>query len=123
VESYAFNAVGRVFQLGELGGVLRVAIYEAGIPFVEVAPVQLKKYATGNTNAEKRDIVCAAAEIIGAPVDDDNQADAIFLALIASSMSVADKRLTPAQNAVIMRLRNPGKKKTRRRPRRNKTAI
>jgi crossover junction endodeoxyribonuclease RuvC len=123
VESYAFNAVGRVFQLGELGGVLRVAIYETGIPYIEVAPVQLKKYATGKPGAEKSDVVAAAEELLGEGVDDDNQADALFLASIASSMYSAATDLTRAQREVIMRLRSPGPKKKRRRPRRNTTAI
>jgi crossover junction endodeoxyribonuclease RuvC len=124
VESYAFNAAGRVFQLGELGGVLRVSIYEAGVPFVEVAPVQLKKYATGRPGAEKSDVMAAAAVLLGEPVDDDNQSDALFLAHIAGSLSSAAPALTRAQQEVILRLRSPGpKKKKRRRPRRTTAAI
>ncbi len=40
-------------QLGELDGVIRTALFEAGVPFVEVAPATLKKYATGRGNATK----------------------------------------------------------------------
>jgi crossover junction endodeoxyribonuclease RuvC len=123
VESYAYGAVGRVFQLGELGGVLRVAIFEAGIPYVEVAPVQLKKYATGQPGAEKSAVIAAAESALGATVADDNQADAFFLASIASSLSVDDKSLTLAQRQVILRLRSPGTKKKPRKVRRDRTAI
>lgn len=57
IEDYAFSrANAHAHALGELAGVVRVALHEAGIPFVLVGPSALKTYATGKGNATKPDI-------------------------------------------------------------------
>ena len=48
VEDYAFSRVNQAHAVGELGGVIRLALYEAGkFPVVLVGVGQLKKYALG----------------------------------------------------------------------------
>lgn len=63
VEGYSFgsrlNAAG-AFSTGELGGVVRVLLWEWDIPFVEVAPSVVKKYATGKGNGTKEAVYAAA---------------------------------------------------------------
>lgn len=79
IEGYAFGARGRaVFQIGELGGVVRLACHQAGVPFQEVAPASLKLFAAGRGNASKDEMV-AAARTRGGDPKDDNQADALWL--------------------------------------------
>lgn len=117
LEGYAYNSVGRVFELGEVGGVLRLLVFEHGLAYVIVAPASLKKFATGNPEAEKTEMVAAAVRV-GFAAEDDNQADAFFLAQIARAHHLG---LTPnvrAQLEVLHSLRNPKKKPAARRVRR-----
>jgi len=47
------------------------------IPVVRVAPAELKKWATGDGRASKAEMTEAAAQMTGAVVYDDNEADAL----------------------------------------------
>ena len=55
IEGYAFNAVGRVFQIAENTGQLKYRLWKDKIPFQVFAPPEIKKFATtkGNANKEK----------------------------------------------------------------------
>lgn len=79
-EGYAMGAKGKVFHLGELGGILRLWSHRnTTYPYIEVPPSTLKKYATGNGFADKTEMVKLAG-LMSIPITDDNQADAYFLA-------------------------------------------
>lgn len=60
IEDYAFSARGMVFSIGELGGVVRLWLYERGIPFLIVGPSQLKKFVSGKGNCPKERILLSA---------------------------------------------------------------
>lgn len=97
LEDYAFGASGRLTQLSENAGTLKVKLFETfpTIPVHVVAPTSMKKFATGKGNATK-DIIWEAfvatfpegkdwhthchpkAKKIGSPAGDI--ADAYFLA-------------------------------------------
>lgn len=80
LEGYSYGSQGRaMFDLGELGGVLRVAFHEAGIPWAVVPPAVLKRYATGRGNAVKELVVTAAVRRLDVDPADNNQADAVWL--------------------------------------------
>lgn len=79
IEGYAYGRQNVAHQLGELGGVVRVALYEAGVPYVDVPPSSLKKYATGKGNANKGEMLAAAIRRLGYEGADDNEADALWL--------------------------------------------
>ena len=53
IEGYAFNAVGRVFQIAENTGVLKYRLKMVGLNTITVPPTVIKKYATGKGNANK----------------------------------------------------------------------
>lgn len=53
IEGYAFNAVGRVFQIAENTGILKYKIWQKHIPCEVVPPTVVKKFATGKGNANK----------------------------------------------------------------------
>jgi len=79
IEDYAFHGQGaHSHELGELGGVIRLALFEAHIEFVTVIPSTLKKFATGKGNASKEEMLVAAVRA-GAPVSTNNEADAWWL--------------------------------------------
>lgn len=84
IEGYAMGIRGtHVFNLGELGGVLRVLIYESKLPYVDVSPTTLKKYICGNGLAKKNVMLEQTFRKFGVGSDvlkDDNQVDAYCLA-------------------------------------------
>jgi Holliday junction resolvasome RuvABC endonuclease subunit len=54
IEGYSFGARGNaVFQLGELGGVIRFLLFERGMLTVEVAPGEWRKQLFGRGNLPK----------------------------------------------------------------------
>jgi len=112
-EGYAYDAVGRVFQLGEVGGVVQLTLHELGVSAVSVAPVALKKFATGSPKADK-DVMILAAQRDGAAPADDNQADAFFLARIAFFLATGKQPRTRAQIEVLHAIKNPKVKIARR---------
>ncbi len=44
IEGYAYDAIGRLFEIGEWGGIAKLALHERGIPFVTVPPNRLKRF-------------------------------------------------------------------------------
>lgn len=97
VEGYSFGSQGRAtFSVGELGGAVRVALFDAGVPFVEVPPAVLKKFAAGSGSATKDEVLLAAVRRAGgvfAGMSND-EADAFWLlaagyeALVSSGSGV-----------------------------------
>ncbi len=116
LEGYSYDSVGRVFELGEIGGVIKVLLLERGIKYVVVPPVILKKFATGTATASKEAMLSACTER-GARPADDNQADAFFLAHVARAC-VRDVATSRREMDVVRYLKNPTPKKPRRRVRR-----
>jgi Holliday junction resolvasome RuvABC endonuclease subunit len=110
IEGYAYDCVGRVFELGEIGGVLRLLLYEKQCTYIEVAPASLKKFAV-NCAAARKETMVHATMAEGISVSDDNQADAFFLAMIARYFYMDVTASTRARLEVIHRLKHPPKKK------------
>lgn len=63
---------------GEAGGVIRAQLFERGFEILEVAPTRLKKYATGDGNAKKPQMIAAARAELGHDLGED-AADAYWL--------------------------------------------
>jgi len=83
MEGYAFGRPQQAHYLGELGGVVRLGLYEVGTPFVVVPPSVLKGYACGRGNAPKDEVLVSAVRRLGYEGADNNQADALWLRAIA----------------------------------------
>lgn len=84
VEGYAFGRPNQAHQIGELGGVVRVALHEECEEFPHmgwaiVPPAKLKRFATGKGTANKTAMVVAARDRLGWTGMDDDQADALWL--------------------------------------------
>lgn len=82
IENYAFGKANQAHQLGELGGVVRLWLYEKKIPFVVVPPAVLKGIATGKgggKNASKDHVLTEAVRRLDYRGADNNQADAGWL--------------------------------------------
>lgn len=81
LEEYAFSrAAAHSHQLGELGGVVRLALDDCGVRWTTLLPNVLKKYATGVGNADKHAMVAAAIRRLGYEGSSPDEADALWLA-------------------------------------------
>ena len=79
IEGYAYARANQAHQIGELGGVVRLALSDRGVPVVEVSPSSLKKLATGKGNASKDAVLAEAMRRLGYQGSDNNEADALWL--------------------------------------------
>lgn len=101
--------VGRLADLGELGGILKLTFYDEGFSeddgtLVIVAPKQLKKFATGRGNADKAAVVVAVYKRWGVEVQTDDEADAYALARIGLGLLGEKEKLTQVQQDILQRL-------------------
>lgn len=86
IEGYsgAFGKGGAhtMLRLAEVGGAVRMRLFEHGVRYVEVAPSTLKKYAVGFGGSSKRpvskDEMVAAAVASGAEPRNPDEADAFW---------------------------------------------
>lgn len=78
IEGYSYGTTNNAHHSGELGGVVRLALWDYSVPTAVIAPGTLKKFATDNGHANK-DAMLAAAIRHGYQGDDNNEADAWWL--------------------------------------------
>lgn len=96
IEGYAYNAKGLYFNLGEVGGILRLALFMRNITLIQVPPTTLKKYITGKGNANKDIIIKDLYKNYGIDVNDNNVADATGLAILAREYFETEYHCIPA---------------------------
>ncbi len=66
VEGYSFaSRNSHAHALGELGGVIRLWLYDHGFAYVDVPPTVRAKFATGRGNAGKSEVVSAVSARTG----------------------------------------------------------
>lgn len=97
IEGYAAQAKYRAHQIGELGGVIRLALDESNIPFTVIAPTVLKKFVTGKGNSPKSLILKYLLSYFGADVDQEDAGDAMGLALYGAYLVGGYSYLTQAR--------------------------
>lgn len=89
IEGYAFSyrgASNTLFNLGELGGVLRLSLLEKGIRLIVVPPTSLKLFATGRGNAAGKDAVkVALLNELAVSFKSSDQNDAAWLLLLGET--------------------------------------
>lgn len=86
IEHYAFGAKNQAHQLGELGGVVRVALHEYGYGYYDCAPGVLKKFVTGKGNAPKDVVIKGVYKQWGFDTDSNDVADAYSLSWISRAL-------------------------------------
>lgn len=83
LEGYAFaKRSSHAHAQGELGGVIRLQLHQAGIPFIEIPPTNRAKFATGKGNANKAEVVShvsAKTGIVWSGSGADDECDAWVL--------------------------------------------
>lgn len=108
IEGYAFAKNNRAHQMGELGGVIRVALTEQGIDWLEVPPARVKKFCTGKGNAPKDIMIQQVYKHWGVECKTSDEADAFVLAQIGWALKVDRDGLTKYQFEVIKELEKKG---------------
>lgn len=66
IEGYSFaSRNSQAHSIGELGGVVRMRMWEEKIPFVEIPPTSRAKFATARGNAGKTEVMSAISAKTG----------------------------------------------------------
>ena len=108
IEGYAYGATGKAFDIGELGGVVRVLLAEHQVEPLIVTPQAVKKWATGMGRGGKVPVGVALYKQFGLEFSDDNTADAFILAWIAKHYytdSIPEELQTKYREEVINNLK------------------
>lgn len=83
IEGYSFaSRNSQAHSIGELGGAVRMRLFECGIPYVDVPPTCRAKFATGKGNASKNEVISsisAKTGIIWSGAGSDDRCDAWIL--------------------------------------------
>lgn len=83
IEGYSYDSIGRVFELGEWGGIVKLDLFVREIPFVVVPPKRLKRFM-GVKRDDKELMIKAAKNRLKFDAEgNDNLADAAALARVA----------------------------------------
>lgn len=87
IEGYAFGSQ-MANMLGELGGVVKLALKGHGVYPLIIPPTTLKKYVTGKgTGIQKNQMLLHVYKKWGAEFTDDNACDSFALARLAAGMA------------------------------------
>lgn len=123
MEGYAMNlrfrGMGRIIDLAELGGCIKVALWGAGYRdelgnFFVIPPTSNKKFAIGKGNATKEEMVEGVSRDARYPFshDNDNVIDAYALAVFALALAGRyPLPLTKEQEEALRTLQDPKAKK------------
>jgi len=66
LEGYSFaSRNSQAHSIGELGGVVRMRLWQSGIPYIEVPPTCRAKFATGKGNASKNEVISSISARTG----------------------------------------------------------
>lgn len=83
IEGYSFGSKGAVFNIGEHGGVLRLALKLSNRRWIVVPPQTLKKFATGSGAADKESVSKELFKRFSVDLYQNDTVDAAGLALYA----------------------------------------
>ena len=85
IEDYAYGARGRgIFNIGELGGIIKLLLYDMNIRTIIISSTALKKYATGKGNIKKKEVPKYVKKQWGKEFDTGDEADAFILAIMCA---------------------------------------
>ena len=102
IEGYSMGSRNsQSHALGELGGVVRLALHRQDTPYVDVPPTRLKKWATGKGNADKDAVLVKAVKRFDPSPENNNEADAAWLRDIG--MAWTEGRTLNASQAEIVK--------------------
>lgn len=110
IEDYAYAAAQGSHQLGELGGIIRVAF--AHVPLLSINGAKVKKFATGNGGCKKPAVTKAGRKFLPGASNDEIDAfylwwiTKLWLKEVPTPTDTSDGRLN-ALNGLGKKLRKP----------------
>lgn len=105
IEDYAMRGKGKVFNIAELGGIVRLHLYSKGYSIYTIPPTTLKMFIADNGGASKSDVIAAVKKKFQYEPDNDNEADAIALAYAAYCRAGLDSIKIPYKQKIIDNLK------------------
>jgi Holliday junction resolvasome RuvABC endonuclease subunit len=100
IEATAMGAVGHKLDQAELVGVLRLACFQRGVPFIEISVQHIKQFATGLHDCDKKRMTDTAVAFFGEGVCGEHEADAAWLGELARCAFLGGQE-TDAQGKVV----------------------
>lgn len=97
-EDYSIRSTNRPYLAGEVGGIAQVAMVPHAARIFAAAPKQLKKFASGNAEATKGEMMAAVKARYGFETESDDIADAYVLARIGACLAGYD---TPKERPAL----------------------
>jgi Holliday junction resolvasome RuvABC endonuclease subunit len=114
IEGFSFGSKGAaLYEIAGLGYIVRLALQYRGVKVVEVAPSQLKRFATGAGNAKKEIIIREVFKRWKFEAATNDEADAYVLGRIGMCVAGLDQPTTAEQREVLAALR--GERPTKKR--------
>lgn len=110
IEGYAMGSArqSHSYAIGELGGVIRHRLWMHNLPFVEVPPALVKKYATGKGNAPKDLVLVEAVKRLGYEGSSKDEADALWLrALVLDALGEPVVTVPAAHREALAKVQIP----------------
>lgn len=111
IEGYSFGSKNGGEALGELGGTIRLMLYEQGIEFIDVPPTTLKKYVLGIGKGDKVAMAIGVIKTWGVDFPTTDQTDAFALAMFGRGYLGLVNNLTAFRKDAIEAIKNPKVKK------------
>jgi crossover junction endodeoxyribonuclease RuvC len=106
IEGFGF-ASQQAIQLGGIGWGIRMGLMRRGLSYIEAAPSQLKKFASGKGNLKKDLLAVHIFKNFDFEHRSDNVRDAYVLAQIARHLTLHIKPHFKYQAEVLEAIRNP----------------
>jgi Holliday junction resolvasome RuvABC endonuclease subunit len=108
MEGYSIESVNRPFDLGEAGGMVKLACHQHAVPLITVPPTSLKKFA-GNAKADKEGVAKLVAQKWQQHIDQNDECDAYVLAQVARALKHQEAVTVRAELEVLKKLlQEPG---------------
>ena len=113
IEGYAYDSTGRGIFLAEFGGLLRAALTDLCPTLWEITPGTLKRFATGNGNANKAQMMGRVQARWRVKIATHDECDAFALYRLGLLVLGHAEPMDLAQAEVLERLKNRTGKKPR----------
>ena len=100
-------SAGSAISLAMLAAVIRTAMYEKGIKFIIIAPVQNKLYCTGSGKSEKNLMLLSCFKRWNLTLANDDEGDAVALCYLAHAIDIypeCDPDETKPMREVVKRI-------------------
>jgi Holliday junction resolvasome RuvABC endonuclease subunit len=123
IEDYAYGGTSKGIVLGELGGIVRYELIRHKIPFFEVGIGQWKKSISGSGNADKKAILKVIQEHYKPSVVNDNESDAIGIAVATAELFASKIGLNLPNNVALLTAKRDPKLKEALKHRRSDTKV